>query len=898
MALSNQTLSHSMSGKTKRPSGTRFWSRLRKAVGLLLLTLNCARAATVTLSSVADSGIEQFHADSNFGTATSMACGELGSSAGNELRRALVRFDLTGQVPPGAIINSVSVNVVVVRVSSLFPTSNFDLRRLLQAWDESAVTWNSRLTSVLWQQPGAEGATDSVSTASASVFVSGVGPYTWSATPDLIADVQAWVNAPTTNFGWLLVSEGEGTPYSACRFATREDPANAPTLVIDYSLPAPSIVTQPQSQTVQVNGTATFSVSASGTPPLIYQWSFFGNPIPNETNDTLVLSNVQTNEAGDYSVLVSNSSGSTNSQAATLTVSPLPVPLVSFVTPTNGARLPAQAQLLVTAQATEAGGVISQIQIQLDGASLGVSTNNPFSLVLTNPAPGTHVLSATALDGFGTSGSNSISFSVFGSSSVTLIQPAPGSTFPLGSNITVTAATAAGGAAITNVLFLADGVGIGQAASPPFSFLWRPAQAQPYALSAVAVDEFGQSVTSSVIAVRVFIPESTPPTLTITRSPPNFAHLTSPSIVLAGTARDNFGLDHIEFQVNNSPFEPASGTNSWTALVPLTAGLNTVRVRSVDLAGNTSALATRFFTLVVVAPIALGVSGEGNVTPDLNGRLLDIGKVFHVSAHPAPGNIFAGWTGALNSNNPALNFQMSSNLSLVASFVPNPFPLVAGTYTGLVLDTNNVAPESAGFLTLRLDAQGSFSGNLAMNAAHYPLHGRFNPFGIVTLPVLRRTRAPVVLGLQLALSAGGDTLSGFATTAVGTNVLSSGLLARRNVFSLANPAPQAGQYRFLLERTPAEGGAIVGTGLAQVSRAGVVRFLGALTDGTSLSLSSALASDGSATFYLPLDGGSGLLLGTVLFPNPPGLGASGSLFWVQSGTNGFTRVLNVAPLSP
>jgi hypothetical protein len=97
----------------------------------------------------------------------------------------------------------------------------------------------------------------------------------------------------------------------------------------------PSITSQPTNQTVFVGQAASFSFSASGTPPFGYQWRFNTTNILNATNATLTLTNVQLSQAGNYSVLVTNIAGSTNSTAATLTVNvpvcvPPPSGLVSW----------------------------------------------------------------------------------------------------------------------------------------------------------------------------------------------------------------------------------------------------------------------------------------------------------------------------------------------------------------------------------------------------------------------------------------------------------------------------------------------------------------------------------------------------------------------------------------
>ena len=63
-----------------------------------------------------------------------------------------------------------------------------------------------------------------------------------------------------------------------------------------------------------------FTVSASGTPPLSYQWRFNGSDIAAATTDTCVVPNVQSTNAGPYTVVITNAYGAVTSQVAVLTV--------------------------------------------------------------------------------------------------------------------------------------------------------------------------------------------------------------------------------------------------------------------------------------------------------------------------------------------------------------------------------------------------------------------------------------------------------------------------------------------------------------------------------------------------------------------------------------------------
>ena len=87
---------------------------------------------------------------------------------------------------------------------------------------------------------------------------------------------------------------------------------------------APSITTQPQSQTKPLGGSVTFSVTATGTAPLTYLWKKNGQNINSATSSQLTLSPLTAADAATYTVTVSNSYGNQTSSAASLTVATPP----------------------------------------------------------------------------------------------------------------------------------------------------------------------------------------------------------------------------------------------------------------------------------------------------------------------------------------------------------------------------------------------------------------------------------------------------------------------------------------------------------------------------------------------------------------------------------------------
>jgi pectate lyase len=128
-------------------------------------------------------------------------------------------------------------------------------------------------------------------------------PYTYNL--DDPAQLQAIVTSPTTGAGAGVLTW-----------------AKTNWLMTTYAPTAPFIIADPQNQTVAPSNTVTFTAAAAGSAPLTYQWYFNTNtPVANATNLSLTLQNVQTANAGTYSLTVTNSAGSITSTNAILNVS-------------------------------------------------------------------------------------------------------------------------------------------------------------------------------------------------------------------------------------------------------------------------------------------------------------------------------------------------------------------------------------------------------------------------------------------------------------------------------------------------------------------------------------------------------------------------------------------------
>ena len=135
--------------------------------------------------------------------------------------------------------------------------------------------------------------------------------------------------APTTpgsyTFAWKMVHDN--VEWFGATFSTTITVAAIP----------PSITTQPANLTKNPGQTATFTVAATGTAPLSYQWQMNGVNLANggsisgATSATLTISDVQLSDAANYSVVVSNAGGTATSQQAALTVTSTPYPTGSGI---------------------------------------------------------------------------------------------------------------------------------------------------------------------------------------------------------------------------------------------------------------------------------------------------------------------------------------------------------------------------------------------------------------------------------------------------------------------------------------------------------------------------------------------------------------------------------------
>lgn len=220
-----------------------------------LYKIQAQTTTSVTLNPSKDNTLFEEYTTNSNGKGAHVYAGQIAGTGGEALRRALLRFDLTS-IPSGASVTSAALSLTTTKqVSQDF---DFTVHKVTADWGEgnsnagepggkgigaqaNDATWLRRFyNTISWTTSGG----DFVATASDTKPVGNMfsAPVTTWNGPGILADVNAWIAAPATNFGWIIRGT-EANPGEAQRFGSRENTVanDRPKLAVTYSsAPAPT----------------------------------------------------------------------------------------------------------------------------------------------------------------------------------------------------------------------------------------------------------------------------------------------------------------------------------------------------------------------------------------------------------------------------------------------------------------------------------------------------------------------------------------------------------------------------------------------------------------------------------------------------------------------------------
>jgi hypothetical protein len=428
------------------------------------------------------------------------------------------------------------------------------------------------------------------STASFTVTAAGSTPltYQWLKGGSPFANAGNISGATTATLTISAATTTDAASYSVI-VSNALGTATSASATLTVAVP-PAIVTPPASATLLTGSNVSFTVTASGTAPLAYQWLKNGAAISGATSATLTLNNISTTDAANYSVTVTNAVGTATSSAATLTV----------LVPPGITTQPASASVVqgnpASFTVTASGTAPLSFQWLKNGAPISGANSNVLTLaaVTTNDAANYSVVVTNAV---GSLASSSATLTVLVPPTI-ITQPASAAVLA-GSNATFT--VAATGTATLTYQWLKNGTAISGANSATLTL--NTVSAASAAGYSVTVANTAGTATSGTATLTVNLPPA------ITTQPANQFGAAGSTINLSVTASGTGPLSYQWFNAAGALADAGNISGSATAALTITA-LTTNEV------GNYYVVVGNAFGSVTSANAAISI----NVAPSITGQ--------------------------------------------------------------------------------------------------------------------------------------------------------------------------------------------------------------------------------------------------------------------------------------
>ncbi len=689
---------------------------------------------------------------------------------------------------------------------------------------------------------------------------------------------------------------------------------------------APMIDLDPISRTNNAGTTASFSVGAHGNN-VSFQWLKNGSPLTNNGKisgaDTALLTvlNVLAADAGNYSVIVSNTAGTATSAVAALTVID---PFISGQPANQTLTNLGTISLSVTAIGTSP----LKYQWLKNGVVVAKATNSFFlkTNAVTADAGVYTVRVVNALSNATTSVGAVVSVDL----PIAITKQPVGLVKTYGQiAVAKFSVTALGNN--QKYQWRKNGAAIAGATSSLYVVpVITNAPGVPDIYSAI-VSNGSYSVTSSDASL-VSLADTNVPTVSITTPKAimyNDATVIGYKMGIGGAAADNAQVTNVLFSLNGSAFAPVSlNTNGpsvkWTnAAVTVKPGTNVLQVYSVDYSGLPSKMMTVKFIYAVRSSFTLITNNlpAGDVvnlvkptldkaigTNDGSAQLL-VGCGYKLTALNVftNGYIFTNWTFTsstnatqlvLETNSLLLNYVMRSNMTIYANFITNPFAIYKGTYNGLFHEADEVRHHSAGYVSVMTTEKLGYSGKLLLDGDTVSFSGKFNLDGTATNTLSRAALGKSSLRLVLVMDFAGASQTVTGSVSDIAAGWSSEIVADRYLWKKSgNPATlYATNYTVAIPGFDDNNTGPVGYGyaLVTVDADGNIKAAGGTSDGQTLAQATMLSQAGRWPLHMPLYADTNDIVSSKAIKRTRGELMGWLTF--EANTNAFDGNTNLAPV--
>ena len=389
-------------------------------------------------------------------------------------------------------------------------------------------------------------------------------------------------------------------------------------------------------------------------------------------------------------------------------------------------------------------------------------------------------------------------------------------------------------------------------------------------------DGYGGTATGTVTVQDTTAPTVNPPANIIVEATSSSGAVVS---YPAAATNDALGVASLIYSKNSGTVFPV--------------GTTTVTITAKDAANNTG---TGTFSVTVRDTTAPIVAAHGNVSVAATSAA---GVV--VNYTPGSATDLVGVTSLTYSKNSGTTFPIgTTTVTITAKDVASntgtgTFMVTVfawkdghGTYQALLQHDNSTRsdePHYSGRITVRLIKLGTMTGKLEYRGLKYSFSGKLTPALNYQQTIQRKNQGSLTLSIHFDPSA--LTLNAQLSEFIQSgNILSDATMLLHSFHASKNPAPQAGRYTARIKQgtTSTGGPAAPAYALATISKSGVVKIKGKMSDGSALSCSAFLNEDGSSAFYDPLYKAAypyaGYLAGSMSFDPAAGLQAvNGNLEW-------------------